>query len=228
MDQPAVQADCLAALAMVSYDRERVDESRTLAGAAEDLLVRNHLQDRATSMFVCSVVGLTQARAGNPGRAAATLAMVRDMTAATTHLAPWLTVAVDVLRARTYLLLGDVGQARQLVRQARRSLDGDSERSVPGGRVVELETLLSQMSAGLTYGFSPITASELRVLRLLPSCLSFSEMGELLFISRYTVKSHAMSIYRKLDASTRSQVVERACSLGYLPVSVLPQVPPFD
>ena len=198
---------------------------RRWPGQLSDCWSGNHLQDRATSMFVCSVVGLTQARAGKHARAEATLARVRDMITATPHLAPWLTVQVAVLRARTFLLLGDVGQARQLIRQARRILDGDSERSVPDGGVVGLETLLGQLSVGLTYGFAPITTSELRVLRLLPSCLSFAEMAQLLFVSRYTVKSHAMSIYRKLDASTRSQVVERACSLGYLPPSVLPQVP---
>ena len=37
-----------------------------------------------------------------------------------------------------------------------------------------------------------------------------------MFLSPYTVKSQAMSIYRKLGASSRSQAVARARELGLL------------
>ena len=37
-----------------------------------------------------------------------------------------------------------------------------------------------------------------------------------MFLSRNTVKSQAMSIYRKLGASTRSQAVARSRALGLL------------
>jgi LuxR family maltose regulon positive regulatory protein len=60
---------------------------------------------------------------------------------------------------------------------------------------------------------------------LMPTYLTFPEMGDLLFLSRHTVKSHAMSLYRKLGAETRRQLVERACSLGYLPPSAVPRGP---
>jgi len=45
MDQPAVQADCLAALALLFYNGEYSDESLVLAEAAEQLMVDNHLQE---------------------------------------------------------------------------------------------------------------------------------------------------------------------------------------
>jgi len=35
-----------------------------------------------------------------------------------------------------------------------------------------------------------------------------------LFLSPHTIKSEAKSIYRKLDASTRSQTITRARELG--------------
>ena len=35
-------------------------------------------------------------------------------------------------------------------------------------------------------------------------------------LSRYTIKSQAMSIYRKLGASSRSQAVARSRALGLL------------
>ena len=37
-----------------------------------------------------------------------------------------------------------------------------------------------------------------------------------MFLSRYTVKSQAMSIYRKLGASSRGQAVARSRELGLL------------
>jgi LuxR family transcriptional regulator, maltose regulon positive regulatory protein len=41
-------------------------------------------------------------------------------------------------------------------------------------------------------------------------------MGERLYLSRHTVKSHAMAIYRKLSVTSRGDAVERARALGLL------------
>jgi len=54
------------------------------------------------------------------------------------------------------------------------------------------------------------------VLPLLSTYLPLPEIGEQLFLSRHTVKSHAKSIYGKLGASTRSEAVRRARELGLL------------
>ena len=63
---------------------------------------------------------------------------------------------------------------------------------------------------------STLTAAELRLLPLLSTHLTFREIGERLYLSRNTVKTLAMSIYRKLGASSRSQVIARAQNLGLL------------
>jgi LuxR family maltose regulon positive regulatory protein len=51
---------------------------------------------------------------------------------------------------------------------------------------------------------------------MLATHLSFPEIGAGLFLSPHTVKSQAMSIYRKLGASSRSQAVARSRELGLL------------
>jgi LuxR family maltose regulon positive regulatory protein len=61
---------------------------------------------------------------------------------------------------------------------------------------------------------STLTAAELRLLPLLTTHLSFREIAERLYVSRNTVKSQAISVYRKLDASSRSEAIERARQLG--------------
>jgi len=61
-----------------------------------------------------------------------------------------------------------------------------------------------------------LSPAELRLLPLLATHLSHREIGERLYISRNTVKTEAVSAYRKLGASSRSEAVERAAELGLI------------
>ena len=61
-----------------------------------------------------------------------------------------------------------------------------------------------------------MTPAELRVLEYLPTHLTLTEIGDILFVSRNTVKTHVVSIYRKLAATDRSEAVARAQELGLL------------
>ena len=62
----------------------------------------------------------------------------------------------------------------------------------------------------------PLTESEMRVLRYLPTDLSKREIANELYVSVNTVKSHVKHLYTKLDARTRRQAVARARELGLL------------
>ena len=61
-----------------------------------------------------------------------------------------------------------------------------------------------------------LTGAELRLLPLLATHLSFREIGTHFFLSRHTVKTQAISAYRKLGASSRSEAVQRAEQLGLI------------
>ena len=61
-----------------------------------------------------------------------------------------------------------------------------------------------------------LTPAELRPLPLLPTHLSFPEIAARLFLSRHTIKTQAISIYRKLDTSSRGEAVARARDIGLL------------
>ncbi len=61
----------------------------------------------------------------------------------------------------------------------------------------------------------PLTAAELRVLKLLPTS-SYSQIAATLYVSRNTVKTHLRSIYQKLGVAERSQALERAADLRLL------------
>ena len=57
-----------------------------------------------------------------------------------------------------------------------------------------------------------MTPAELRVLKLLPTS-THPEIGEALFISHNTVKTHLRSVYQKLGVSSRSEAIQRAVEL---------------
>jgi LuxR family maltose regulon positive regulatory protein len=67
-----------------------------------------------------------------------------------------------------------------------------------------------------------LTGAELRLLPYLATHLTFPEIGQRLFLSQHTVKSQALSIYRKLSASSRSSAIERAVKVGLLENSIYP------
>ena len=70
--------------------------------------------------------------------------------------------------------------------------------------------------AGVTDMVEALSERELSVLRYLPSRLSNREIGDELYVSLNTVKSHLKTIYRKLDVERRDDAVRRARQLGLL------------
>jgi LuxR family maltose regulon positive regulatory protein len=132
-----------------------------------------------------------------------------------THVAPWFAVDALLELARAYLAISDPAGAQAVVREAERIV---RQRPDLGTLTTDLIAVRGQLAgtASTLAGSSTLTGAELRVLPFLPTYLSFQEIGERLFISRHTVKTQAMSIYGKLQASSRGEAVERAIELGLL------------
>jgi LuxR family maltose regulon positive regulatory protein len=62
----------------------------------------------------------------------------------------------------------------------------------------------------------PLSGSEIRVLRYLPTNLNAPEIARELYVSLNTVKTHIRNLYGKLGTHTRAEAVERARALGLL------------
>jgi LuxR family transcriptional regulator, maltose regulon positive regulatory protein len=62
----------------------------------------------------------------------------------------------------------------------------------------------------------PVSKSELRVLRYLPTHLSAREIARELSVSLNTVRTHSRHIFAKLGAHSRGEAVDRARALGLL------------
>jgi DNA-binding CsgD family transcriptional regulator len=62
----------------------------------------------------------------------------------------------------------------------------------------------------------PLTESEIRVLRYLPTNLRAPEIASDLCLSVNTIRTHVRHVYEKLAAHSRIEAVERARALGLL------------
>jgi len=132
------------------------------------------------------------------------------------YLPPWIAIQARYLLARAHLILGDTVAARVLLSEAQSSLPFVPDASDLRERLEGLWEQIEKFPLGVHAGISTLTTAELRILQLLPTHLSFEQIGRRLFISRNTVKTEAIAAYRKLGVSSRAEAVEHARALGML------------
>lgn len=213
LDVPVIQADSLAflgVLAILGGDRD--SGVRQISRAVE--LIREHDLDRlATTAHTVTAQAFALAVVGDRRAAEAAFATARRHIGMVTEIAPWFAVTGRLIQARTAMLLGDGGAARVLLTEAARKMTLDLEGTLAESMLVETRAALRSV-AGQPGAGAAITSAEMRVLQFLPGHLSFRQIGERLFLSQNTVKTHALSVYRKLGVSSRSEAVQRAQSLG--------------
>ena len=125
-----------------------------------------------------------------------------------TYALPYYAVQTRLELARAFLALADAGGAATMLRETEAVLRRRPDLGALPAQVDELRASLKTMHAQAP-GASTLTEAELRLLPHLATHLSFREIGERLYLSRHTVKSHAMAIYRKLNVSSRNAAVER-------------------
>ncbi len=163
-----------------------------------------------------AVSALVHAHEGEVESARATIRHARALIEGDSEVAAWVAVEVRLTLARASLLLADVSAARVLLSEARRVAAAAPDLGSLSETLEELTATAAAYSAAGNEGASGLTGAEVRLLRLLPTHLTFGEIGERVHLSRNTVKSQAVSMYRKLDVSSRSDAVERATELGLL------------
>jgi len=133
-----------------------------------------------------------------------------------THALSFFAVQVLVELAHAHVAMSDATGARTIIREVNELL-----RRRPDLRPLfeeQLADMKRQMEAmrGEAVGVSALTAAELRLLPYLPTHLTFREIGARLYVSPHTVKSQAISVYRKLGVTSRNGAIERAKSAGLL------------
>jgi DNA-binding NarL/FixJ family response regulator len=96
-------------------------------------------------------------------------------------------------------------------------------RSVAGGKpylhAAVTRALLERMSARAARPAdppAPLSPREMEVLRLMATAATYREIGQKLFISEETVRSHVKNILAKLDQPNRTQAVVAAVKMGLI------------
>jgi LuxR family maltose regulon positive regulatory protein len=205
----------LAERCLVAMGRQRWSEATTLAEQALAVLQTGRLNDYFASPLVHTVVARTALHGGDLPRAKAHLVQAARLRPLLTYAVPTYAVQTLLELGRAYLVLDDAAGARTVLRQARDILQRRPDLGVLPDQAAELQAKLDTIREGHP-GVSTLTTAELRLLPLLPTRLSFQEIGQRLYISKNTVKTQAVSIYRKLGASSRSGAVQRLQEIGFL------------
>jgi LuxR family transcriptional regulator, maltose regulon positive regulatory protein len=173
------------------------------------------LDDYPQTALVHAVAARTALVRGDGPRAREHLARVARLRPLLTYGLSFFAVQTLLELGRACLALDDAAGARTALRQARDVLRQRPDLGDLPAQARELEAAL-ETAGGARAGASSLTTAELRLLPLLTTHLSFREIGERLYVSRHTVKTQAISVYRKLGVSSRSQVVDHAREIGLL------------
>jgi LuxR family maltose regulon positive regulatory protein len=211
---PLAAALCERSLLAMAHDEWR--QAEALAAQAGTVVHRAGIEDSYATPMICAVQARTAMHRGDVPAARRALVAAQRLRHLLTYAWPCVAVQTRIELARAHRALGDIAGARTLMREVDELL-----KRRPGlGTLVDdadaLRVQLAQQRGSSAPGASTLTAAELRLLPLLSTHLSVPEIAAELFLSAHTIRSQVRSMYRKLDASSRNQVVTRARELGLL------------
>jgi LuxR family maltose regulon positive regulatory protein len=209
---------------------------------AEQVLAGLGDQDRDGGAMRISLATLRLAQR-NPRAAITALAPVLDGSAPLPWPA-WLAQAF-LLEAIARDALGDSGAAASALERALDLAEPDGvltvfvlhpvpgllqrqarQRTAHPALIADILSLLAGRTlapppAGPRPPLEPLSGSEIRVLRYLPTNLSMRQIAGELYVSHNTVRTHISHLYAKLGTHTRAEAVARARALGLLAPSPL-------
>jgi LuxR family maltose regulon positive regulatory protein len=209
---PDALAEILAERALVAMARNQWSQAEDFVGEACDVLRRVGREDA----LVCAVQARLAWHRGDVAAARQALVAAQRTRPLLTYAQPHLAVQARIALIRVNLALSDLAGARTLMREIDEILKQRPDLGTLVGEAEELRTRLAGERGPGTARASTLTAAELRLLPLLSTHLTASEIAGELYLSPHTIKAEVKSIYRKLDAASRSQAITRARELGML------------
>jgi LuxR family maltose regulon positive regulatory protein len=209
---PEILGSALSQLSLVAMTRDRWAEAEAFAGQADAVLRRASIE----GPLQCAVRARVALHRGDLAAVRQELVGAQRLRPVLTYALPYLAVQARIELARVYLALADPAGARTLMREVDEVFRLRPCLGILVEEAAEVRARLAEEGGPSAPEASSLTAAELRVLPMLATHLSFREIGAELSLSPHTVKSQAISAYRKLGASSRSQAVARCRELGLL------------
>jgi LuxR family transcriptional regulator, maltose regulon positive regulatory protein len=208
-------AVALSERAAIAVGRGAWVQAEELTNRAVRFVRQTRTEEYTTSAIVHALAARVALHRGDAPGAEDFLARAQRQRLRLTHALPHLATQTRLELARAYLMRADAAGVSTMLREFDAILRRQPDLGTLGGQADELRASLTTMRAEAP-GASTLTEAELRLLPYLGTHLSFREVGERLFVSRHTVKSHAMAVYRKLNVTSRNEAVERSRALGLL------------
>ncbi len=210
---PLVQVVCLSQLALLAVDEPDWVVAEMLASQARAQVERSGLGDYPTVALVFAVSAFVRSHRGMAGEAAADLRVGIGLIGRLDEFASWYEAESRIVLARAAARLGEVGQAQDLLGEARRLIRLMPEATLLADWFRQAEEESKVISDA---GVDELTPAELRILLTLESHHSLPEIAAQAHVSPNTVKTQAQAVYRKLGVSSRREAVERARAIGLL------------
>lgn len=211
---PLVAALCRAQSALLAA--ERGDWDRAAVHAHEAQAFAQDTGPPAARALVLTVGTVVAAQAGELAQARHDADDARRLLAEAPTFPAWLVAEALVWLARAEITLSDGPTARMLLARAAGVQAQVADATVLADWVHDGWARADALAESATGDGPMLTNAELRVLRLLPSHLSFREIGDRLHVSNNTIKTQALAVYRKLEVTCRSDAVERGRKAGLI------------
>ncbi len=219
---PDTASVALAERALLALERGERDAADQLAKSAKALVSEHGLEGSVTTAIVHAANARVALLRGDGLRA-------REELACSAPLRPLLSAALSWFSVQTLLELGRVSvalvdetEARTILAQAREILRRRPSLGTLAREADELERRVDAIPETPPRSASSLTTAELRLVPFLSTHLTFREIAERLYISRNTVKTQAISVYRKLGVSCRGEAIARAAEVGLVDRSAVP------
>jgi LuxR family maltose regulon positive regulatory protein len=212
---PEAALVALGERAVVAIERDAWVQAEEFADRALRVIHRARMDEYPVSSFVCAVAARVALHRDDAPRARALLARAQRLRSRLTYALPHFSIQTRLELARAYLAMADAGGAATMLREIDTLQRRQPDLGRLPGQVEALRACLKTLRADAP-GASTLTEAELRLLPYLATHLTFREIGERLYVSRHTIKSHAMAVYRKLNVTSRNAAVERGRELGLL------------
>jgi LuxR family maltose regulon positive regulatory protein len=211
---PATESVALAGRSLLATERGDWGRADALAEAAVETVRASRLDGSVTSLFAFAAAARAALRRGDWASVHANLERADELLPQLSYAIGGFAVSVRIEFARVRLALGDAEGVVRLLDEVDAIFARRPKLGVLREDAVEIRARVEAQNGRAAGRMSTLTAAELRLLPLLATHLSFREIAERLYVSRNTVKTQAISVYRKLGVSSRGEAIGRATDLG--------------
>lgn len=198
----------LSILSLTHTELGQDDRSHKSAREAMEVVEARSLHALPPASLAFTALGQSQAASGKLEEAMATLEHGLNLRRKIPGLSPWPTIHHLLVMGRVAIMVGDLPLARQLLDEASPLI-----RKYPDGiapMIARLEAASKSLREHQSTGTPSdrLTTREIDIMRRLAGPLSLSQIAAELYLSPNTVKTHTLSLYRKLGARSRSEAVK--------------------